>query len=202
MASVPGATKTAEVIAAGLGRENAGACRNCHIAIPHGWKRPKLIVYSNLPDPTPGYRANLGLPATGDIAPYNIGPAVYEGGALNDSAGLGSGQMNGLAAGPVHFLEATHVSFDGGLTSVVATAGSVANGGELEIEAFDYPSLYTNENPANGTTFVNWSSSQCNACGHHTTTSFKNPTAVQPPMSFSTRELNWSSTKPANGAWK
>jgi hypothetical protein len=61
VASVPGATKYKEIVAASLGREDAGACRNCHIAIPHGWKRPKLIVYSNL-NPNDARRTALGLP--------------------------------------------------------------------------------------------------------------------------------------------
>jgi hypothetical protein len=197
VASVPGATKYKEIVAASLGREDAGACRNCHIAIPHGWKRPKLIVYSNL-NPNDARRTALGLPATGDTAPYNIGPAVWEGDNLFATTGVGSGQMNGLASGPVHFREATHLLPAFG--SLVATIGS--NPAQLLIEDYNYPSLYENENPANGSEFVNWSASQCNACAHHATTSFANPAATQPDMTWNSRESNWTSTKPANGAWK
>ena len=32
----------------------AGNCVSCHIAIPHGWKRPRLLVYSNDPAPYVG----------------------------------------------------------------------------------------------------------------------------------------------------
>jgi len=68
-----------------VGREGAGACRNCHVAIPHGWMRPRLIVYST------------------DPAPFNIGPAIYEGEDTSfplpeDSVEIGSGQMNGLSS--------------------------------------------------------------------------------------------------------
>jgi hypothetical protein len=187
---------SSQVIAASLGREVAGACRNCHIAIPHGWKRPKLIVYSNLPDPTPGWRAAKKLPATGDSAPYNIGPAVYENEGLAGT-NIGSGQMNGLASGPVHFQEATHLlpAFGG----LVATIGS--DPAQLLIEDFDFPSLYE-ATAGNGDEYVNWSSAQCNACGHHSATSFDNASATQPAMSWNSRESNWTSTKPANGAWK
>jgi hypothetical protein len=40
------------------GRGASGHCRNCHVAVPHGWKRPRLLVYET------------------DRAPYNIGPSV------------------------------------------------------------------------------------------------------------------------------
>jgi hypothetical protein len=128
LAKVAGATKVATVIAASLGRETAGACRDCHIAIPHGWKRPRLIVYSDLnssADQT--FRTTKGLPA-GDAAPYNAGPSVYEGEGLAGTA-IGSGQMNGLSSiiGP----------------TVVGADADSSN---------------------------NWSSSQCNACGHHSST--------------------------------
>jgi hypothetical protein len=106
--------------------------------------------------------------------------------------------MNGLASGPVHFREATHLLPAFG--SLVATIGS--NPAQLLIEDYNYPSLYENENPANGSEFVNWSASQCNACAHHATTSFANPAATQPDMTWNSRESNWTSTKPANGAWK
>jgi hypothetical protein len=33
-----------QVIGASAGRGAAGHCRNCHVAIPHGWKRPRLLV--------------------------------------------------------------------------------------------------------------------------------------------------------------
>jgi hypothetical protein len=184
-------TASATVLAESLGREDAGACRNCHIAIPHAWKRPRLIVYSNLAPNDPG-RAAKNMPATGDVAPYNIGPAVYEGGGLFDSTGLGSGQMNALASGPVHFLEATHL-----LSGEVATIGS--DPAQLLIEDYDFPSLYE-ATAGNGDEYVNWSSTQCNACGHHSSTSFVGGT--QPAMSWNSREGNWTSTKPARGAWK
>jgi hypothetical protein len=82
VAMVPGATQYTTVIAASLGREGAGACRDCHIAVPHGWKRPRLIVYSS------------------DGLPYNAGPSVYEGESLTATSGvtIGSGQMNGLSS--------------------------------------------------------------------------------------------------------
>jgi hypothetical protein len=51
-----------------MGREGAGACRNCHVAVPHGWVRPRLLVY------------------TSDPAPYNIGPAILE---PDHTAGVG-----------------------------------------------------------------------------------------------------------------
>jgi hypothetical protein len=128
---VPGATKVVTVVPASLGRETAGACRDCHIAIPHGWKRPRLIVYSNLnstADQT--FRTTKGLPA-GDAAPYNAGPSVYEGEGLAGTA-VGSGQMNGLSSviGP----------------TVVGADADSSN---------------------------NWSSSQCNACGHHSGTDLR-----------------------------
>jgi hypothetical protein len=199
MAQVTGATKNKQITAPSLGREVAGACRNCHIAIPHGWKRPKLIVYSNMSEPSPGYRAGLGLPAAGDVAPYNIGPAVYEGEALNGT-NIGSGQMNGLASGIVHVQEAQTL-LDG---STYTTAGTLPS--QLLVENEDYPALVElNRNPLNGFTgdeYVNWSSSQCNACGHHSTTSFNNPTATQPAITWNSRENNWVGTKPAHGAWK
>lgn len=194
MAMVPGATKNKQIIAPSLGREDAGACRNCHIAIPHGWKRPKLIVYSNLNANDPG-RAALGMPATGDSAPYNIGPAVYEGESLFGT-GLGSGQMNGLASGLVTFKEAWTL-LDG---STVVTSGS--DPAQLLIETENMPALIEAHNPADGSEYVNWSSAQCNACGHHSSTSFANPTATQPALTWNSRESNWTSTKPANGAWK
>ena len=102
--------------ATNLGREGAGACRDCHIAIPHGWVRPRLIVYST------------------DAAPYNIGPSVYEGESKTATTGvtIGSGQMNGLSSikGPQSI-----------------------------------------QNLTNGTGYYNnWSTSQCNACGHHAST--------------------------------
>ena len=183
-------TASATVLAAGLGREDAGACRNCHIAIPHAWKRPRLIVYSNLGANDPG-RAAKNMPATGDVAPYNIGPAVYEGEGLFGTA-IGSGQMNALASGPVHFKEATHL-----LSGQVATIGS--DPAQLVIEDFDFPSLFE-ATAGNGDEYVNWSSAQCNACGHHSSTSFVGGT--QPAMTWNSRELNWTSTKPALGAWK
>lgn len=103
-----------------LGRETAGACRDCHVAIPHGWKRPRLIVYAS------------------DSVPYNIGPSVIEEDPSYDPAlepypnttfAIGSGQMNGLSSviGPKPY------------TGTKAGANS-------------------------------WSTSQCNACGHHSGT--------------------------------
>jgi hypothetical protein len=80
----------ATLAAPSLGREGAGACRDCHVAVPHGWKRPRLIVFSS------------------DPAPYNIGPSVYEGESKTATSGvtIGSGQMNGLSSlyGPVSTL--------------------------------------------------------------------------------------------------
>jgi hypothetical protein len=98
-----------------VGREGAGACRDCHVAIPHGWKRPRLIVYYD------------------DPAPYNIGPSVYEGEPVTGTD-LGSGQMNGLS-------------------SVIG------------------PQNYTSASWLTGLPGSNkWSSSQCNAFGHHSST--------------------------------
>ncbi len=98
-----------------IGREGAGACRDCHVAIPHGWKRPRLIVYYD------------------DPAPYNIGPSVYEGEPVTGTD-IGSGQMNGLS-------------------SVIG------------------PQNYTSASWLTGLPGSNkWSSSQCNACGHHSGT--------------------------------
>jgi hypothetical protein len=189
MAMVPGATKYKQILAPSLGREDAGACRNCHIAIPHGWKRPKLIVYSNMPDPAgTTFRADKGLPAVGDSAPYNIGPAVYEGEALNGTA-VGSGQMNGLASQPVIVWEAL-TFLDG--RSVTPTAGTDPN--LLDWESEPYPALV-----GTGTDqYVNWSSAQCNACGHHSGTTFK---TGQTARNFG-RENFWTSTENSNGAWK
>jgi len=70
----PTASIAATLTAPSLGREAAGSCRNCHVAIPHGWVRPRLIVYSS------------------DSPPYNIGPSV------NETSAVGSGQMDGLSA--------------------------------------------------------------------------------------------------------
>jgi hypothetical protein len=199
MAMVPGATKNKQILAPALGREDAGACRNCHIAIPHGWKRPKLIVYSNL-NPNDPARAALGLPATGDSAPYNAGPAVWEGDSLLAGTGVGSGQMNGLASGIVTFQEAWKDTAGAWVTATTPYAN-------LVIETENMPALVNvaDQNPLNGATgseYVNWSSNQCNACAHHNTTSFANPTATQPLLTWNSRENNWTSTKPANGAWK
>jgi len=72
--SRPSASIAATLAVPSLGRDGAGACRNCHIAIPHGWVRPRLMVYST------------------DPAPYNIGPSIAE------TAAVGSGQMDGLSA--------------------------------------------------------------------------------------------------------
>jgi hypothetical protein len=188
------------VIAPSLGREDAGACRNCHIAIPHGWKRPKLIVYSNLPDPSPNWRTAKGMPATGDSAPYNIGPAVYEGEGLAGTA-VGSGQMNGMASGVTSFIEGSHLI---GQPSVYTTSGTSPS--DIATEAEEFPFIAeVNPNPLakqTGDEYVMWSSAQCNACGHHSTTSFANPTAVQPPIAWNSREFNWTSTKLPNGGWK
>jgi len=128
---VSGATTSTTLVAPSLGRETAGACRDCHIAIPHGWKRPRLIVYSNLNGTADqAFRTTKGLPA-GDAAPYNAGPSVYEGEGLAGTA-IGSGQMNGLSSivGP----------------TVVTGDADLSN---------------------------NWSSSQCNACGHHSGTDLR-----------------------------
>ena len=147
------------------------------------------------------HRTTLGLPAEGDVAPYNAGPAITEGEhAFVAGVALGSGQMNGLASGILHFQEANTVNHGSAFT----TAGS--DPAKLDVEEEDYPALTeVNTNPlfaANGDEYVSWSSSQCNACGHHTTTSFANPTATQPAITWNSREYNWSSTKAPNGAWQ
>ncbi|MCE5190821.1 MAG: cell wall-binding repeat-containing protein, partial [Actinomycetia bacterium] len=116
IAEVSGATTSTIVVAAALNRETAGACRDCHVAVPHGWKRPRLIVFAS------------------DTAPYNAGPSVYEGEDKSfplpsGSVSIGSGQMNGLSSrlGP---------TIDG----------------------------------TGDTQHNNWTTTQCNACGHHTST--------------------------------
>jgi hypothetical protein len=129
-AQVAGATIVKTIVAPSLGRETAGACRDCHIAIPHGWKRPRLIVYSNLNGTADqAQRVAKGLPA-GDAAPYNAGPSVYENEGLAGT-GIGSGQMNGLS-------------------SVIG------------------PTVQAGPTDPDGSN--KWSSSQCNACGHHSGT--------------------------------
>jgi hypothetical protein len=84
-----------QVIGASAGRGAAGHCRNCHVAIPHGWKRPRLLVYET------------------DPAPYNIGPSVTYAGAAAENryynfATYGTahpegGQLKGISStlGPV-----------------------------------------------------------------------------------------------------
>ncbi|MEN6430936.1 MAG: hypothetical protein ABFC80_08890, partial [Coriobacteriales bacterium] len=119
LAEVPGASIATTITAPSLGREGAGACRDCHVAIPHGWKRPRLIVYYD------------------DPAPYNAGPSVYEGEDKADRTSsllIGSGQMNGLSStiGPTDY------------TGTTWTAGLPGSN--------------------------KWTSSQCNACGHHNKT--------------------------------
>ncbi|MHB1451222.1 MAG: hypothetical protein ACYCXR_05250, partial [Coriobacteriia bacterium] len=73
------------------GRGASGHCRNCHVAIPHGWSRPRLLVYET------------------DRAPYNIGPSVdpmysaLEGRLYRDGVTPEGGQLKGISStlGPV-----------------------------------------------------------------------------------------------------
>jgi hypothetical protein len=181
MAKVPGATLNKQIVKESLGREDAGACRNCHIAVPHGWKRPKLIVYSNL-DPNTAGRTALGLPATGDSAPYNIGPAVYEGEGLFGTA-VGSGQMNGLSSkGHVEY-SAPDQPTQPDLSAFTATVWSgpyLTGSGSGQ--------------------YVNWSSADCNACGHHVGTKFDGSTTA--PAHSTRSPYAWGYTTYSNGAWK
>ncbi|MHB8740215.1 MAG: hypothetical protein ACYC62_03500, partial [Coriobacteriia bacterium] len=72
-------------------RGASGHCRNCHVAIPHGWSRPRLLVYET------------------DRAPYNIGPSVdpaysaLEGRLYRDGVTPEGGQLKGISStlGPV-----------------------------------------------------------------------------------------------------
>lgn len=73
-----------ELMAASAGRGASGHCRNCHVAIPHGWKRPRLLVYET------------------DPAPYNIGPSVEYAAAEAEGrvrSGVGeAGQLKGISS--------------------------------------------------------------------------------------------------------
>jgi hypothetical protein len=73
---------------ASVGRGASGHCRNCHVAVPHGWQRPRLLVYES------------------DTRPYNIGPSVerlsaqLEGRTRTGADGTvgEGGQMRGLGS--------------------------------------------------------------------------------------------------------
>ena len=61
-------------------------CVNCHIAIPHGWKAPRLLVNTG--------KGALGVPAeviAGDAAPF-LSPNAL--GTLRDGGGTGAIQFN------------------------------------------------------------------------------------------------------------
>jgi hypothetical protein len=61
-------------------------CVNCHIAIPHGWKAPRLLVNTG--------KGALGVPAeviAGDAAPF-LSPNAL--GTLRDAGGTGAIQFN------------------------------------------------------------------------------------------------------------
>jgi len=79
-------------------------CVSCHIAIPHGWKRPRLLVYESDPAPYkvqwvfPGYQdLALAKSATADLSNGNWG---YVGtGGTSTYKLIGSAIPNGVANG-------------------------------------------------------------------------------------------------------
>lgn len=167
-AMVPGATQVKTIIKENLGREGAGACRDCHIAVPHGWTRPRLIVYST------------------DPAPYNAGPAVYEGEPTTGTV-IGSGMMNGIASMDTTTWTAPDLGAGNTAPDMSKATSTHWNG----------PELLSDDGGL--THYSEWDTSQCNACGHHSGTQFTG-TSSQP--TWSTRSLNWTWTDWSNGAWK
>ncbi|MBN1192155.1 MAG: hypothetical protein JXA36_00465 [Coriobacteriia bacterium] len=60
------------------GRSSQGGyCRHCHVGIPHGWKRPRLLGYTTDPDPYATWRSQTGYSATGTWGTVNFSLKSY-----------------------------------------------------------------------------------------------------------------------------
>ncbi|MHB8762535.1 MAG: hypothetical protein ACYC6J_09200, partial [Coriobacteriia bacterium] len=71
-----------------------GYCRHCHVGIPHGWKRPRLIGYTTDPEPYRAWGTSSG-PGTGNYGTVQIALKNYtpSGWLESDcSAGCASGR--------------------------------------------------------------------------------------------------------------
>jgi hypothetical protein len=118
-----------------LGQAN---CVGCHIAIPHGWKRPRLLVYSN--DPAPYVAAQ---PTTQTVVTAPVGSGLPSGLMGNWTYGVST-------AGTSQHLDALNASPE---WTKEATSGPAASGWDQTVHGIEWG--------APGTEAVQ---TNCNAC--------------------------------------
>ncbi len=118
-------------------------CVGCHVAIPHGWKRPRLLVYSS--DPAP-YLADQ--PTTQTVVTAPVGSGLPSGMMGNWIYGVSS------AGGTSQHLDALNANPD---WTKEATSGPVAGGWDQ--------SVYGTEWGAPGTEAVQTNCTACTAAG-------------------------------------
>jgi hypothetical protein len=80
-----------------LGQAN---CISCHIAVPHGWKRPRLLVYSS--DPAPYVVPQL--PKTATVVANGV---TYTNGGNWNYTGAGTQHLDGIDAAPTALKDLT-----------------------------------------------------------------------------------------------
>jgi hypothetical protein len=145
------------------GTTGRGDCVNCHVAVPHGWSRPRLLVQTI--DATIVLTNEDGVTTrtvdiTPDPFPYNQVRGFWNGSSWETTPGPLAGQgfittttqKTGFGVLPARDASGNQVAHDMASEDITLTVDGVETGGFT----FNYPE---------------WESSQCSAsCGgtHHT----------------------------------
>ena len=119
-----------------------------------------------------------------DPAPYNAGPSCYEGEPIDGTA-IGSGQMNEISSQLTVTYSAPDQPTMPDLSAFTETV-------------WDGPEMLSDDGGL--TYYSEWDTTQCNACGHHSSTLFDGSTTVP---THSTRGAKpWTYVTYSDGAWK
>ena len=78
------------------GNHNSYKCIQCHIAIPHGWKRPRLLGYTT--DPAPYWKGGTtGLNAISSTFNHSAGSSISWSQSDCGAAGCSHGSISGTS---------------------------------------------------------------------------------------------------------
>ena len=126
-----------------------GNCVSCHIAIPHGWKRPRLLVYES--DPA-SYKVQKFFPN------FATNPAADDLNADLSGGNWGFQGWNGTGTKPTSKYIAITVTnaYTGALSSTHIDKLSASESAEKELEAGACADEWSGYDAQNGTQWSNW----------------------------------------------